>query len=170
MSKFNETLLNPKNWFLKGKDKARFWASRKYSGETLEHVLANIDHGTETTGAKLAHLEIKKKYGQMTNIEFEKERATLLEEPYVTVVKVHMNSDKPSDGFFELDWNEKFVEQLNQSGYLANTPEMTVKLWFDEVCGNVARENGAVFMDEIEEFKHKTARKIKSEDGKTEVL
>jgi hypothetical protein len=170
MSKFKKTLLNPKNWFLTGKEKASFWAVRKYSGETLEHVLVDIDHGTGSVGANLAHLDVKKKYGSMTNSEFEKERANLLEEPYVTVVKVHMDSKAPSEGFFELDWNDKFVQQLQESGYNANSPEMIVKLWFDEICANVARENGAVFLDEIEEFKHKTARKVKSENGKTEVL
>jgi hypothetical protein len=170
MKKLKETLINPRNWFLKGKEKARFWAKRRYFGETLEHVLADIDYSTGSTSAKLAHLEVNKKYGNLSNVEFEKERATLLEEPYVTVIKVHMDSEKPAEGFFELDWNEKFVEQLQNSGYVANTPEMTVKLWFDQICGNVARENGAIFVDEIEEFRHKTARKVKSENGKTEVL
>src|SRR5277367_480943 len=99
MKKLRETLINPTNWFLKGKDKARFWAKRKYSGETLDHVLTDIDYATGTTSNKLAHLDVKKKYGSMPNTEFEKERATLLEEPYVTVIKVHMDSEKPAEGF-----------------------------------------------------------------------
>lgn len=166
----NNSLLNPKNWFLKGKDKARFWAQRQYSGEQLERILADIEYGSDSTAAKLANADIDFKYKKKTIQEYEKERATILEEPYVTVVKVHMDQAKPSDGFFELDWNEKFVESLIENGYSGESPEMIVKQWFDQVCSNVARENGAIFPDEIEEFTHKRARRTKSLDGKTEIL
>lgn len=175
MSKFNETLLNPKNWFLSGKDKARFNAKRSFYGESLERAIADIDYsglGEENNGLKLAHLEIDKKYNRVDDAEYNKSKATFSGEPYVSVVKVHVDPEKPSEGAFELDWNEIFVSQLMEAGYLAPSPELIIKAWFDEVCANVARENGAVFPNEIEEFKHKTAatRKVKNESGKIEVL
>src|ERR1700676_2165252 len=153
MTKFNESILNPKNWLLKGKDKARFKARRNLYGENLDRALADIDHTSDSDSLKLAHLDIDKKYARVTEAEYEKGRSNVLGQPYVTVIKVHMDTEKPSDGYFELDWNDKFIEQLIDAGYVAETQELMVKLWFDEVCANVARENGAVFPEEIEEFK-----------------
>jgi len=169
---FKESIMNPKNWMLTGKDKARFKAKRTFYGENLERALVDIDFSgvNDENGKNLAHLEIDKKFNRVTESEYEKKKATFNSEPYITVVKVHMNPEKPSDGYFELDWNEVFVKQLVESGYIAETQERVVNLWFDEVCANVARENGAVFPNEIEEFKHKSARKVKSEDGKVELM
>ena len=169
---FKESLLNPKNWFLSGKDKARFKAKRTFYGENLERALADIDFSGvgDEVGKKLAHLEIDKKFSRINDADYEKNKATLQGEPYVTVVKVHMDPEKPSEGAFELDWNQKFVETLVTAGYIAPTPEQIVNLWLDEVCANVARENGAIFPDEMEEFKHKMPRKVKSENGKVEIL
>src|SRR5882672_20452 len=166
MSNFKQSSLNPKNWFLKGKDKARFKATKTYYGENLERALADIDHTSESDGLKLAHLEIDKKYNRISNTDYEKNKATVLGEPYVTVIKVHFTGEKSSDNFFELDWNQEFVKHLIDAGYVAETQELVVKLWFDKICAEIAKENGAVFPDEMEEFAHKTARRIKSENGK----
>ena len=41
-----------------------------------------------------------------------KEKATARNEPYVNVVKVNIDKDNPSDGYFELEWNQVFIRQL----------------------------------------------------------
>jgi hypothetical protein len=69
-----------------------------------------------------------------------KERATRKKEPWVGVLNTHVNQDNVRNGFFELDWNEHFVEKLKKEGYNAITDEATVNLWFMELCRNVALE------------------------------
>ena len=118
----------------------------------------------------MANLDLDRKYKMVDDQEYERNKATINKEPYVTVVKVHFEEDKPNDGFFELDWNDLFVEKLIAAGYKGKTKELVVKEWFDALCNNIARENGAVFPEVAEEFNFKTARKVKSDDGKIEVL
>jgi len=170
MSDFKDSVLNPKNWFLTGKDKARFNAKRRFYGESLDRALVDIEHTSDSVGLKIAHLDVDKKYNKVTESEYEKNKATLLDDPYITVVKVHINSENAADGFMELDWNDAFIKSLVDAGFVADSQEAIIKLWFDEICANVARENGAVFPEEVEEFKHKTARRVKSENGKIEVM
>jgi hypothetical protein len=39
------------------------------------------------------------------------------EEPIVKVLNLNVNPENPRNGFFELDWNDEFVNMLKQSGY-----------------------------------------------------
>jgi hypothetical protein len=131
-----------------------------------------VKFGVDTPECKLEQLEIKKQFKKISDRDYEKELATLKGEPWVTVVNLNMNPTKPSDGYMELDWNDKFVENLKEAGYKGEKSELIVQDWFDTICKNVAKEYGAVFPDEIKEFEYKNqARKVKSpETGKTEIL
>ena len=73
-----------------------------------------------------------------------KERATKRKEPWVAVLETHVNKDNPANGFFELDWNEYFVEQLRQSGYglEGDTDEVVVDLWFKTLARNMLSDEG----------------------------
>ena len=50
-----------------------------------------------------------------------------------------MNKENVRNGFFELDWNKYFIEQLRQDGYgfEGDTDEQIVDRWFRELCANV---------------------------------
>jgi len=37
------------------------------------------------------------------------------EEPIVKVLNLNVNPENPRNGFFELDWNDEFVNMLKQS-------------------------------------------------------
>lgn len=71
-----------------------------------------------------------------------KELATEKKEPWVDVLSTHVNKDNIRNGFFELDWNEYFVQQLRLSGYQGDTEEAVVDAWFSELCRNVGSEVG----------------------------
>lgn len=71
-----------------------------------------------------------------------KELATEKKEPWVAVLDTHVNKDNIRNGFFELDWNEYFVLQLRTAGYVGETDEAIVDLWFSELCRNVGAEEG----------------------------
>lgn len=64
-------------------------------------------------------------------------------EPWVNVVKAHINADDPKQGYFELEWNPAFVKQLILAGYEGPTPEAIVDQWFTELCRNISQDQGA---------------------------
>ena len=39
------------------------------------------------------------------------------EEPWVKVLNMNVNPENPRNGFFELDWNDEFVNLLTKIGY-----------------------------------------------------
>jgi len=74
--------------------------------------------------------------------KLEKELATINEKPWVKVINVTMADPKdPSTGFFELDWNEKFVDSLIEAGYSGRTAEETVDMWFNDLCRGVVNDD-----------------------------
>ena len=46
----------------------------------------------------------------------EKEEATKKGEPWVGVLDTKVNPENIRNGFFELDWNNEFIEQLLDAG------------------------------------------------------
>jgi hypothetical protein len=71
-----------------------------------------------------------------------KERATENKEPYIEVMDTHVNKENVRNGFFELDWNEYFVLQLKQAGYVGDSEEAIVDKWFQDLCRNIGAEEG----------------------------
>jgi hypothetical protein len=73
-----------------------------------------------------------------------KERATKKGEPWVAVLDTKVNIDNPRNGFFELDWNEHFIEQLKKSGYGfdGDPEEEIVDRWFRDLARNMLTEDG----------------------------
>jgi hypothetical protein len=72
----------------------------------------------------------------------EKEAATKAGKPWVAVLETHLNKDNIRNGFFELDWNNAFIEELITAGYRGETNEEIVEGWFREVTRNVLQEQG----------------------------
>jgi hypothetical protein len=94
-----------------------------------------------------------------------KELATEAKEPWVGVLQTHVAKDDLKNGFFELDWNEYFVLQLKQGGYLGNTEEEIVDQWFQELCRNIGSEEGVDMSRRGSGYVNRALR----DDGKTEV-
>ena len=69
-----------------------------------------------------------------------KEKATARNEPYVNVVKVNIDKDKPSDGYFELEWNQVFIRQLMDAGYSGENEEAIIDQWFTALCSSVSEQ------------------------------
>lgn len=62
-------------------------------------------------------------------------------EPRIEVVKIHIpNPNKPTNGYFELDWNEAFVKKLRDNGYSGRTDEEVVEQWFNDLCRGIISE------------------------------
>ena len=71
-----------------------------------------------------------------------KAKGSKSEEPMVKVIKLHVQPENPRNGFFELDWNDEFVNMLRQSGYQGETQEEVVDRWFQTLCRTVGNEQG----------------------------
>jgi hypothetical protein len=84
-----------------------------------------------------AELEILKKKDP-------KAYATKRGEPWVSVLDVKVNEDNVRNGFFEMDWNSLFVEQLIRAGYgtEADPEEEIVDRWFRDIVFNMLNEEG----------------------------
>ena len=64
------------------------------------------------------------------------------EQPWVKVLNMNVNQDNPRNGFFELDWNDEFVNMLKQHGYQGETQEEIVDRWFQTLCRTIGNEQG----------------------------
>jgi hypothetical protein len=75
-------------------------------------------------------------------LEAEKELATKNGEPWVAVLDTQVNPDNIRNGFFELDWNNEFIEQLLDAGYSGETNEEIVDAWFRTIVVQMLEEEG----------------------------
>lgn len=69
-----------------------------------------------------------------------KEEATTQGQPYVTVISMEIDPSDPSQGAFELDWNDIFVAKLVRAGYQGKTDQDIVDNWFKNICRNIVLE------------------------------
>jgi len=72
----------------------------------------------------------------------EKEKATKDGKPWVAVLNTHINKDNIKNGFFELDWNNEFIEQLVDAGYKGESNEQIVDGWFKTIAKQVLQDSG----------------------------
>ena len=75
-------------------------------------------------------------------LQREKEEATAKGEPWVGVLDTQVNPDNIKNGFFELDWNNEFIEQLLDAGYTGETNEDIVNGWFRTIAMQILGEEG----------------------------
>lgn len=103
----------------------------------------------------------------------EKEKATLNNEPYVAITKIVLNPDNVNDGYFELDWNDKFIINLIKAGYKIrpdDTDEAIADRWLQQISKNIALE----MYDQIQADPDKrdiryTVQTRKLDNGRTEI-
>jgi NADH:ubiquinone oxidoreductase subunit len=75
-------------------------------------------------------------------LQREKEEATAKGEPWVGVLDTQVNPDNIKNGFFELDWNNEFIEQLLDAGYSGESNEEIVNGWFRTIAMQILDEEG----------------------------
>ena len=60
----------------------------------------------------------------------------------MAVLNTHINKDNIKNGFFELDWNNEFIEQLVDAGYKGESNEQIVDQWFKTIAKQVLEDSG----------------------------
>lgn len=69
-----------------------------------------------------------------------KDLATERGEPYVAILSLDVDAENLSAGSVELDWNDKFILQLQRHGYTGRTDSDLVDQWFTNVCRHIVME------------------------------
>ena len=117
-------ILKPKTWFMTDEEIKRSEARQLENEKDMEERISEID------------LE----FGRISKEEHDKKVATLNGEPYIKVLNLDLDEKSPGAGFFELDFNEYFVEYLANSGYEGIEPDEIVDNWFNDLCQNIVME------------------------------
>ena len=86
--------------------------------------------------------EITKEQARRDALEAGKEAATKAGEPWVAVLDTQVNPENIRNGFFELDWNNEFIEQLLDAGYSGETNEEIVDAWFRTIVSQMLDDEG----------------------------
>ena len=153
-------------WSKNSKERAIAKAKHDLAGEELERKIVELDIENEND-RKIALLGIDKKYGKLTDVEHDKQVATINGKPYVGVIKTNFDPSKPKNGYFELDWNERFIEDLITAGYTGEDNNEVVNKWFNVLCRNVMMEE--MDSDVMQELKDNIKEnKTDLGDGKVE--
>jgi hypothetical protein len=118
-----------------------------------------------TTKKKTTKAEPKKDQIRLA-AEKEKAAATRRGEPWVGVLNTEFDPENPSSGYFELDWNPKFIAKLLHAGFNGKNEEDIVNQWFEALCKNALAET----YEEVTQMQGTTfIQRKRTEDGKTEV-
>ena len=96
-------------------------------------------------------------------LEKEKQEATKKGEAWVAVLDTQINPDNIKNGFFELDWNNQFIEELLDAGYSGETNEQIVDSWFRTIAMQILGDEGLETAREMGYIKVVPMDKTKSE-------
>jgi hypothetical protein len=99
--------------------------------------LVKMQTGTDTEVKEPTSEEVRR-----SALENEKAVATKAGKPWVAVLDTQVNEDNIRNGFFELDWNNEFIEQLLDAGYSGESNEEIVDQWFKTIVTQMLQEDG----------------------------
>ena len=85
-------------------------------------------------------LDLELKHHRISKLEHDRKLADLRSEPWVNMPDIKWDPNDPSRSYFELDYNEHFVEFLRANNYTGVSEEEIVEKWLNTVCRSVAAE------------------------------
>ena len=117
---------------------------------------------TSETVPGLGQLDVDLKHSRINQQEYERKRADLLNEPFMAMPKISWDPVDPSKTFFELDYNEAFVQSLRSNSYQGSDEEV-INRWLNDVCNSILSEMAPTDPEFVT-----NVRRIRRDDGKTE--
>lgn len=132
----------------------------EYEADRRKARLLNKD--TDDKTVELAMLDVDLKHSKLSQQEYDRKKADVIGEPYMAMPKISWDPSDPSKTFFELDYNEHFINFLEKNGY-AGTEEEVINKWLNDVCNSVLDEMAISEPDFV-----RTVKTIRRGDGKTE--
>lgn len=124
--------------WVKGKKRQRILAKLSYDGNELEDKMLEIEYdGDELLRKKL---ELSKKRNKISDLEYEKELATLNKKPWFKIKDVIFKDNNPAVGTLDIEWNTFFIQFLTDNGYTGETEEDIVNKWISELAATIIQE------------------------------
>jgi len=98
----------------------------------------------DITGITAKEKELEAKELEVIKVRDPKAYATRKKLPWVNVLDMQVNKDNIRNGFFELDWNSYFIQELiaNDYGTESDKEEDIVDRWFRDIVYNMLAEEG----------------------------
>ena len=98
----------------------------------------------DITGITAKEQELEAKELEVVKVRDPKAYATRKKLPWVNVLDMQVNEDNIRNGFFELDWNKYFIEELIKNGYGVDEDpeEEIVDRWFRDIVYNMLEDEG----------------------------
>ena len=136
------------------------WHHKTIDEYTYDKGIAELIESDKTR--QLSLLEVEMKHEKITVQEYERRKADINGEPWIAMPKISWDPINPSKTYFELDYNEQFIEFLRENGYQGSDDDC-INRWLNDVCFSVLQD-----MEQPEPELVSTIRKIRLPDGKTE--
>jgi len=105
-------------------------------------MFGNKQNTVDETLEGIAEDSMSLEEARRASLEAEKQEATERGEPWVAVLDTQVNPNDIKNGFFELDWNNEFIERLLDAGYQGETNEEIVDGWFRTIVVQMLEEEG----------------------------
>lgn len=146
----------------------------KITQEEYDYAILELDYpDKDSIEYKLAVVEMDLAWEKITEREARKLSADIKDEPWFEIVDAQFQHrpDLGSAFHFELDWNEKFIEDLIAHNWSGPTPEAIVDQWFTATCQDIFTdfENTEISGDVVPFNTTNRVRKSVDEDkGKAE--
>ena len=88
---------------------------------------------------QMAVLDVELSHKKITQVQYDRRKADLLEEPWVCMPKINWDPNVSSKTFFELDYNDYFIDFLKKNGY-EGTEDEIIDMWLNDVCISISEE------------------------------
>jgi hypothetical protein len=111
----------------------------KIDSYTYERRCAELSDYTDDVQKNLALLEVEKKHGKITQTQYERQRADLLKQPWVSMPVINWDPNISNRTFFELDYNEHFLQHLRNNGYDGDD-DTVINRWLNDICISIAED------------------------------
>jgi hypothetical protein len=129
------------------------------------------DH--ESKDFLLAMLDLQLKHGAIKEYQWEKETATLNEEPWFNVIGADQRGTTNGQQLaIELDWNEYFPRFLESKGWSGPTDDAIVDAWFTEAMYQMVQPDltpeQMQAMEDEDYIPRRGTQRTKRDDGRSE--
>jgi len=130
----------PGSWGLTGTTKAVAEAEYYYEGKELDWRIKIINAENDVE-RKIYESELSFSLGEMSQQELDTKVREIKDEPWVDIKVGFADPEESVIGYFDFDWNEKFIKVLHKKGYTGASDEAMVNNWFNRVCALVHAQN-----------------------------
>jgi len=102
----------------------------------------------DQTTLELAELDLLLKHEKLTKLEYDRKRADILKEPWVSMPVINWDPLTSSRTYFQLEYNEYFYPHLLANGY-EGEEDTVINNWLNDICISITEEINGMEADLI---------------------